>query len=392
MNYLNLLYGVFVKKMAKVALQINIITFIATYWILKFFIHTKSLNILFASDSNDRLVGNLECVHEDLLSRKIQNIKIHYSLKRKIDLIRSPLATFNLARFALCSAVIVLDDYFPEFNSLKLRENTFLLQLWHASGAYKRVGHARKGLPGGPSTNSYAHRGYSAAIVSSQNIRQCYAEAFNMPIEKIYATGVPRTDKFFNPDWVSDTRRKIRLQLGVRESQILVLVATTFYGNGQITAYSKSNEYDWEYIRGKIPNLMVAIKDHPFTSASQKNQRDDIKFGPDCNSSQIDELLVGADMLITDFSSIIFDAAILRKPTIHLTKDQNYYSINRGFFYEPSSYIWGKTAKTEDEIIDGIISPFVDESSLSSLTNKHISSSDGSSTKRVVDQLVIPNL
>ena len=86
---------------------------------------------------------------------------------------------------------------------LKLRKGTEVIQLWHAMGAFKKlviVGHLVLLIP--------LHRGYSSAIVSSEQIRKNYAEAFNMDLDKVLALGVPRTDIFFDDKYMENNQTK----------------------------------------------------------------------------------------------------------------------------------------------------------------------------------------
>lgn len=51
---------------------------------------------------------------------------------------------------------------------IPLRKDTRFIQVWHAMGAFKKVGFSRVGKPGGPSKRSLTHRNYTDAIVSSE--------------------------------------------------------------------------------------------------------------------------------------------------------------------------------------------------------------------------------
>lgn len=81
---------------------------------------------------------------------------------------------------------------------LPRRKGNTLIQLWHACGAFKTFGCSRMGKKGGQNLKSPNHRNYDYATVSSDEIRKFYAEGFGLPIEKVVATGVPRTDIFFD--------------------------------------------------------------------------------------------------------------------------------------------------------------------------------------------------
>jgi len=70
-----------------------------------------------------------------------------------------------------------------------------IIQLWHASGAFKTVGYSRVGLP---DPNVRVHKSYTAAIVSSEFDVPFYAEAFGIPEDRVTPTGIPRMDRFFD--------------------------------------------------------------------------------------------------------------------------------------------------------------------------------------------------
>ena len=65
----------------------------------------------------------------------------------------------------------ILDDYYPQIYKYDIRDNVEVIQLWHATGAFKTFGFSRIGKKGGPKVKSKNHRNYTKAIVSSENIR-----------------------------------------------------------------------------------------------------------------------------------------------------------------------------------------------------------------------------
>ena len=79
-----------------------------------------------------------------------------------------------------------------------IKKDIEVIQLWHACGAFKTFGFSRMGKVGGPSSKSRNHKNYTKAIVSSESIKKNYAEAFGISEDKVVATGVPRTDIFFD--------------------------------------------------------------------------------------------------------------------------------------------------------------------------------------------------
>ena len=96
--------------------------------------------------------------------------------------------------------VIVIDDFQPVIYRIGLEPDVRIIQLWHASGAFKTVGYSRVGKPGGLDPYSPIHKNYTHAIVSSDYDVPFYAEAFGIPEARVVPTGIPRMDRFFDDD------------------------------------------------------------------------------------------------------------------------------------------------------------------------------------------------
>ena len=155
--------------------------------------------VLFTSDSRPGLSGNLQHIYERMVERGLdRSLSLHTSFKHSIKAKR-PLRDKLLFPYRLATAdVIVLDDYHPMLYKVDFAENVKIIQVWHASGAFKTVGYSRVGKPGGPSPFGNAHKNYTHAIVSSAHDVPFYAEAFGIPEERVVATGIPRMDLFFD--------------------------------------------------------------------------------------------------------------------------------------------------------------------------------------------------
>lgn len=91
--------------------------------------------------------------------------------------------------------MIVLEDFVPQLGALNVRQETEVLQLWHACGAFKLFGLSELGLTD-LAQNTRNHRTYTRAIVSGSAMAPFYSEAFGMNINNIRQTGIPRTDVF----------------------------------------------------------------------------------------------------------------------------------------------------------------------------------------------------
>ena len=153
--------------------------------------------VLFTSRLISEMSGNLQVVHERMVERGLdRDHDLTVMLKPGLTERWSFLDRLRLARALAGADVIVLDDSFPPLNWVTLSPKVRIIQLWHASGAFKTVGYSRVG-PARPE-RAASTRKYTAAIVSSEFDVPFYAEAFGIPEARVIPTGIPRMDRFFD--------------------------------------------------------------------------------------------------------------------------------------------------------------------------------------------------
>ncbi|MEY4396515.1 MAG: hypothetical protein RLZZ40_271 [Actinomycetota bacterium] len=350
----------------------------------------KPNRIVFASDAAKAPKGNLLLVLNEVRRRFGDSLDIFVSTRPTVYAHRSLRGALQLGHRIATARVLVLDDYFPEIYRLHMPEGIEVIQLWHASGAFKKVGFARRGMLGGPGPRSKAHRGYTAAIVSSEGVRDAYALAFNMPVENIHAVGNPKTDRLFDAKWVSDSRSTVRRELGIPADATVALVATTFRGHGQISAEIVDHPTDWHAIAEQLPGHYILIKNHPFTRGQAPGYAPHPRVIDVTDRDEFEPILSAADVLVSDYSSVIFDAALLGKPVVYFTTDQSDYEELRGFFFDADSYVWGPKVSDQKDLAAAIANPVVDKTKFDAAYSRHLAACDGHSTERVVDQLIAP--
>lgn len=343
--------------------------------------------VLMLSDSRDSIEGNFEFLDRELKKR---GYEVTYFLKRTLKEKKTEEEKKLICKLMAQAHFILLDDFYPAIYPIKIRKGTELIQVWHAMGAFKTVGFSRVGKPGGPNPKSLTHRNYSAAIVSSETIRKNYAEAFGIPVERVHATGIPRTDVFFDDVYKANIRKKIYRDYPQFKGKKIVLFAPTFRGNGQNTAH-----YDFKWINFlKIKQALgeeycFVIKMHPFIKNLEELPSDDGFFLNLTSHREINDLLFVTDILITDYSSVIFEGALLDLKTIFFVPDLEEYISSRDFYYSFEEYMFGKMAKTEEELIEAIKEPDNDPEKREKFKIKFCEACDGKSTERVVDKLFI---
>lgn len=344
--------------------------------------------VLFLSDSNAQFVNNQVPLAHELQARGYQ---VHSVLKSGLKARRTVRDHFTLCVLMAKSPVIIVDDFYPMIYQIRLRPGTQLLQIWHASGAFKTMGFSRSGKPGGPIKGSKTHKNYTAAITSSQDIRGNYAEAFGIPKKNVHATGIPRTDAFFDKDLIERSRSEVFKELEIPDGKKLLLFAPTFRGNGQVTAYYNNEWVQWqELANGLGGEYIIGFKGHPFVKDLPQIVTVDPRFRDLSSLKDINRLLMATDVLVTDYSSVIFDFALLRRPTVFFCPDLEEYVAARDFYYPYEKYTFGPVARNTSELVEGIHSARGDSPQLDEFLSFFCGACDGNSTVRVIDQLIEP--
>ena len=378
-----------IKGYIKIFLQrLRRIDYIIFYSWFKCTSKVNENKILFLSDSRSDLSGNFEFVYNEIVKDK--KYEINTLLKKNLSVKKSLKEKINMCREMALSRVIFIDDFYPIIYALKLRKDTSLVQLWHAMGAFKTVGYSRSGKPGGPDSISLTHRGYTGAIVSSESIRKNYAEAFNMDIEKVDALGIPRTDIFFDKKYESNIKKKLYSKYPKLKNKKVILFAPTFRGNGQKSAYYN---FDWidfkKFKKAFSKDYVCIIKLHPFIKNVADYDFSNDDFYLDLTSErEINDLLFITDVLITDYSSVIFEYSFFERPVVFFTPDLDEYRDSRDFYYPLDKYTYGDVVMNDDELIKAIKKGKVDKKKIKEFKDYFCSSCDGKSTKKVVDYYV----
>lgn len=351
-------------------------------------IPVKEDRVTFLTDSRGGLYGNFRLVNDELKARGVTDIK--YMLKPHDNMKKTPLEKIKVMWYIATSGVILLDDYYPFLYNIKPREKTKLVQLWHACGAFKTFGFSRVGKLGwSKNPRAKNHRTYTHAIVSSTSLKSRYAEAYAIPEENVYPTGVPRTDVFFDEIYKENKIKELYAKYPILQGKKVIMFAPTFRGKGR-GGYYDFDKLDLDMLRASLGDEYVFVmKLHPFIS----NKPD---FGDKYNDFMIDlsheneinDLLFVADVMITDYSSVCFEFSLLNKPMIFFAYDMEDYISKRDFYYPYESFVPGNIVKSTEEIISVIVNQDYEFEKLNDFRNRFFDHFDGKSTERVVDMIL----
>ena len=260
------------------------------------------------------------------------------------------------------------------------------------SGAFKTVGYSRVGKARRPSPVGKAHKNYTHATVSSHADVPVYAEAFGIPEERVVPTGIPRMDRFFDPACAAAAREAALAAFPEARGRTTILFAPTFRGNGARTA-----TYDFERLDYAAMHALCVEKDavwivrmHPFVRQPLADSRrvpgpllDGLRSPIDVN-----DLLFAVDLLITDYSSIVYEYSTLGRPMLFFAYDLEDYVSSRDFYEPYEEFVPGRIVRTFDELLDAIRRADFEVEKVAAFATRHFDHRDAGSTDRVVDLII----
>lgn len=306
--------------------------------------------VLFLSERLPEEGGNLQIIKE-WMDRDPDVTVTEFICTRTVDALKKKELRECAARCAEAK-VIILEDFYPQLHRLHIRRETKIVQLWHACGAFKTFGLTRMGKPGGAPQSSMNHRNYDFVSVSSESIRGIYAEAFAIPTTKVKALGVPRTDGLFDEETKNEKRKNLYEKYPMLRGHKVILFAPTFRGDGNKDAHYPQNAFALNHFMKAMPEDVICIvKHHPFVHQTMDIDPQWADRVLDLTGKDhINDLLLLTDLLITDYSSCIFEAALLDVPMLFYAFDKEEYMASRDFYFAYEEMVPGPVTENFREM------------------------------------------
>lgn len=251
-------------------------------------------------------------------------------------------------------------------------KDTKIIQLWHASGAIKKFGMDYK--------RKYTIKNYDYLITSSSKNIPIMARAFGMNQESILTLGYADTDILFNDYEMEKKKKEILSKYPQIKDKKVILYAPTFRGDA---IYDKQHlEIDLGSIIDELGDeYFIIYKMHPILGNINLGERTNLL---NLSHEYIYDLFAVSDLLISDYSSIIYDFSILEKPIILHAPDLSEYESNRGLYVNYNDFTPYPITKNNQELIHEIKNiNRLDKESLRNLKNTFFDYLDGKSAERI---------
>lgn len=284
------------------------------------------------------------------------------------------------------------------------KKNQVYIQCWHGT-PLKRLGFDINVKGNNPLSSNrivrkqYNHdsKMYNYMISPSKYCTEKLISSFNLEklgkkdimIEK----GYPRNDELFKFD--DKYVKKIKEDLGIPLDKKVIMYAPTFRDNQHKlgVGYTHDLILDLNKLKEKLGNDYVILLRLHYHVANKINVYKHLGFIYDVsNYNNINDLYIISDMLITDYSSVFFDYANLKRPILFYMYDLDTYKNNTRDFYIDLEELPGPIITKEEELLKSIenieqVKEQYDET-YKKFNDKFNYLDDGDSSKRVVEECI----
>lgn len=169
---------------------------------------------------------------------------------------------------------------------------------------------------------------FDCCLASSEYESLVYAGMFSIPIKKMQIIGMPKNDILVH--YTEEYRQQLRSKVGIPEGKKAILYAPTFREEANFFEVFDVDVKLWEEILGK--DYVLLYRAHPVVSSNSKVNSD---FFIDCTHYEVvEDIMIASDILISDYSGIIFDYSIMDKPIFLWPYDIEEYNRIRGLYFD----------------------------------------------------------
>lgn len=310
------------------------------------------------------------------------NMPLAYDVKRVKYL------SFMHVFYLMTSKVIItnvgIEPFFPK------RKCQLIINTWHGGGAYKDSG-AGAAFLSKARVRLMQYMLNRRAEMTNYLVSSCrvwnpiYSRKFFIPENRILNIGLPRNDLFFRKEGQDSLRDHICRQYGIEKRKMMLLYAPTFRGYWR---HSKKTELDFDVDKIKKTvekrfgrECVILFRHHRFDRNQHLDHVVDVSDYQD-----MQELLVAVDILITDYSSSIWDFSLAYKPGFLYTPDLDSYEDETKFLTPIKEWQY-PYAKSMEELCD-LIMDYEEDSAVERIKDHHNnlgSFEDGHATEKVCE-------
>lgn len=357
--------------------------------------------VVLANSHAPSINGNLAFIRDELDRRDppIPHTVLAYRQpKARTNRLKVAVQGMKAGYHLATSRVFIVDDYFFPLYVIKPRKASMIVQTWHASGAFKKIGWSVLDKTFGADDELVdrvaIHSNYDVCLMASKSAAVHYAEAFRQPLERFRTDlGIPRTDILFGDEQIAQITAGLGQKYRLPKGKRVILYAPTFRGTSVHRATSPTN-LDIRLLNRELgADHVLLLRLHPFVResapipAGMEDFAIDVSDHPDIN-----ELMHVSDVLVTDYSSAIYEFSLLGRPMAFFAPDHAEYDGERGFYFDFLTGVPGPVFETTGELAAWLRAGEFDLERVARFRDESFEVADGHATERFVDEIVLPAL
>ncbi|MDF2610078.1 MAG: tagF [Lachnospiraceae bacterium] len=324
--------------------------------------------IIFESNLGINYTGNPRCIYEEMVRRGLdKKYRCYFVLNDTSTEIPGTAIKIRRTRtkyfFVMgISGVLVSDTRQPKY--IIKRKGATYIQTWHGT-PLKKLALDMESLNMGGQTDlekyksNFVHdtRAWDYLISQNSYSTEIFKRAFAFD-KTMLEIGYPRNDILFRSN-NAEAIQKLKDKMGLPTNKKILLYAPTWRDNEYYEkgAYKFNRAMDFDLLREKLGDEYVCIVKYHYLVKENLDWSAFEGFVYKFDMCEdIAELYLVADMLITDYSSVMFDYSVLKRPMFFFAYDLEEYKDNlRGFYFDFMEEAPGPITKTTKELIDSIV-------------------------------------
>ncbi|WP_077214398.1 CDP-glycerol glycerophosphotransferase family protein [Bacillus dakarensis] len=255
--------------------------------------------------------------------------------------------------YEICTSKVIITNFRTTDLFIK-RKNQYYIQTWHSSLRLKQIEKdAEDTLP-----RHYIQMAKKDSLKCDLLLSGCeystkiFKQAFWYDGE-IFEHGTPANDIFFKTGIKnrSEIFEKLDIPLGVK----VALYAPTFRKDNKISVYDLNYEEVLNELKKKFGgNWILLLRLHPHLSAISSEIKNTDTIRNVTSYDDVQELMYISDVLITDYSSVMFSFLITKKPCFLYVPDLESYLKNDRKLYFNLRDLPFPSATTQQDLVNNI--------------------------------------
>lgn len=273
------------------------------------------------------------------------------------------------------SKICIIDSYWPAVSMLEHKQSLKVIQIWHSIGKIKKSGYQTIGKVSGRKTEYVdilcMHRNYDFVIAGASSWNRFYCESFGVQEEKILNYGLPRIDYLI--DTAEQNRERFFRENPEYYGKKIILYVPTFRRNMHSRCSEITDAFDNN-------DALLIIKAHPGQEIERKDNLKNVCY---MDRWETIDLLAVCDCIITDYSAISLEAAVLDKKIYYWIYDYDEYIKNNGLNIDLKKEMEGNLYNNIEDLFKAISENRYEEDCYKNFRMKYLPETVGDATEKI---------